>query len=115
MSVREQSELSALSPRPELLSASRRLGITKNGHISGVDDEHAKKIKKEFGQRLRAIRRRKGLSQETLALTCGLDRAYFGGIERGEHNISLVTLCKIARALKLKPAALLPFLRGGGS
>jgi transcriptional regulator with XRE-family HTH domain len=72
-----------------------------------VESDQAKKIKKEFGQRLRVIRRQKGLSQETLALTCDLDRTYIGGVERGERNISLVNIHKIARALKIKPDALL--------
>ena len=71
-----------------------------------MEDEHATKIKREFGQRLRAIRQQKGLSQETLGLTCGLDRTYIGGVERGERNISLVNIYKITRALKIKPATL---------
>jgi transcriptional regulator with XRE-family HTH domain len=72
-----------------------------------VDREAAKKIKRDFGQRLRAIRKDKGLSQETLALMCGLDRTYIGGVERGERNISLVNIYKIGRALKIKPEVLL--------
>ena len=56
-------------------------------------------IKAAFGQRLRALRVTKGLSQEKLALTCDLDRTYIGGIERGERNVSLINIEKIAEAL----------------
>jgi len=41
----------------------------------------------------------KGLSQEALALACDLDRTHIGGIERGEPNVSLVNIQKIATAL----------------
>ena len=57
------------------------------------------RIKREFGERLRQLRKHKGLSQETLALACGLDRTYIGGVERGERNLSLINICKIAGAL----------------
>lgn len=40
-------------------------------------------------------------SQEAFADLCGLDRTYIGGIERGERNVALVNLERIARALKL--------------
>ena len=56
-------------------------------------------IKVAFGKRLRALRAAKGLSQEKLALTCDLNRTYIGGIERGERNVSLVNIQKIASAL----------------
>jgi transcriptional regulator with XRE-family HTH domain len=48
---------------------------------------------------VRELRKRKQLSQETLALACNLDRTYIGGVERGERNISLVNIHKIAEAL----------------
>jgi len=57
------------------------------------------RIKKQFGNSLRELRRGKGLSQEELALECGLDRTYIGGVERGERNISLINIYKIAGAL----------------
>jgi transcriptional regulator with XRE-family HTH domain len=56
-------------------------------------------IKKAFGNRLRALRKQKGLSQEKLALSCDLDRTYVGGVERGERNIGLINIHRIAAAL----------------
>lgn len=58
-------------------------------------------IKTTFGKRMRELRTAKGLSQEALALICGLDRTYIGGIERGERNVSLVNIEKIAAGLGL--------------
>ena len=58
-------------------------------------------VKVAFGQHLRALRVAKGLSQEKLALTCGLDRTYIGSVERGERNVSLVNIQKIAAALRV--------------
>ena len=64
------------------------------------------RIKKEFGLHLREIRKEKGLSQEELALECNLDRTYIGGVERGERNISLINIYKIAKALGVSAKAL---------
>ena len=56
-------------------------------------------IQQHFGERVRELRKEKGLSQEALALACDLDRTYIGGGERGERNISLLNIQKIADAL----------------
>ena len=64
------------------------------------------KIKATFGRRLRAARKEKGFSQESLALACELDRTYIGGVERGERNISLVNIIRIAKALEIHPREL---------
>jgi transcriptional regulator with XRE-family HTH domain len=60
-----------------------------------------------FGNRVRELRKKKGLSQEGLALESGLDRSYVGGVERGERNISLENIEKLARALGVHPSELL--------
>ncbi|MCB1591206.1 MAG: helix-turn-helix transcriptional regulator [Alphaproteobacteria bacterium] len=64
-----------------------------------MNKKEESRIKKKFGERLRELRKRKNLSQESLALSCGLDRTYIGGVERGERNISLINMYKIAAAL----------------
>ncbi len=53
----------------------------------------------EFGSRVRALRRAHGWSQEQLADRAALHRTYIGSVERGERNISLVNMEKIAAAL----------------
>ena len=58
-------------------------------------------ILKRFGKAVRAKRRELGVSQEEFADMCGLDRTYVGGIERGERNLSLVNIERIAKALKI--------------
>ncbi len=69
------------------------------------NEKYEIKVKKAFGEELRLLRKKKsaqktsGLSQESLALACDLDRTYIGGVERGERNISLVNIQKIAKTL----------------
>lgn len=52
-----------------------------------------------FGERVRQIRKEKGLSQEALADLAGIDRSYMGHIERGDQNITLTKIHQIADAL----------------
>ena len=59
-----------------------------------------------LGQRIRAARRELDMSQERLAHEAGLDRSYVGRVERGEHNLTFISLVKIARALERDVAAL---------
>jgi len=58
-------------------------------------------IRGRFGKAVRQKRHELGVSQEAFADLCELDRTYIGGIERGERNVALVNVEKIARALKI--------------
>ncbi|PSG87391.1 helix-turn-helix domain-containing protein [Aurantibacter aestuarii] len=60
------------------------------------------KILIKFGERVREIRKEKGLSQEELAHIADLHRTYIGMIERAEKNITLINIEKIANALEVK-------------
>jgi transcriptional regulator with XRE-family HTH domain len=57
-------------------------------------------IRARFGKAVRQRRHKLGVSQEAFADLCELDRTYIGGIERGERNVALINIEKIARALK---------------
>jgi transcriptional regulator with XRE-family HTH domain len=60
-----------------------------------------------LGTVIREVRTEHGLSQEALAADAELDRSYMGGIERGEHNLTLINLHRIATALGTEPSKLL--------
>ena len=60
-----------------------------------------------LGDAIRRTRADLGLSQESLAVDAGLDRSYVGGIERGEHNVSVMNLHKLAAAMGVKISVLL--------
>lgn len=60
-----------------------------------------------LGEAIRSARKAAGLSQELLAVDADLDRSYMGGIERGEHNITIMNLCRISAALQVCPSNLL--------
>ena len=61
-------------------------------------------ILKDFGGRIKELRIQKGLSQEELAYLAGVHRTYIGAVERGEKNISLKNIKKVADALNIKVA-----------
>lgn len=58
-------------------------------------------VRVRFGRAIRQRRHKLGVSQEEFADLCGLDRTYIGGIERGERNVSLVNVERIAKTLKV--------------
>ena len=66
-------------------------------------------IRRLFGQRVRALRKAKGLSQERLAYVSGLDRSYMGGVERGQRNVSIDNIAALARALEVEIYVLFVF------
>ena len=61
----------------------------------------------QLGATVRKRRLALGLSQEQLAERANLHWTYIGGIERGERNVSLLNIVKIARALNITPSRLL--------
>jgi transcriptional regulator with XRE-family HTH domain len=58
-------------------------------------------LAKNFGASVRRLRSEKGYSQERFAEVCRIDRSYMGMIERGEVNVTLVMVIKLARGLRM--------------
>jgi transcriptional regulator with XRE-family HTH domain len=73
--------------------------------VSGATDDEG--LLKSLGGVIREQRKARRLSQEALADASGIDRSHMGKIERGERNVTLLNLAKIARALGSKPSTLL--------
>ncbi len=72
-------------------------------------EKHPNLIK--IGKKIREMRKQKGFSQEDFAAEAQLGRTYYGRIERGEQNISIQNLIRIALALQVEMCELLPPLR----
>ena len=64
-----------------------------------MTSRYEEQLKRAFGARMRKVREDLGISQEELAHRCDLNRTYIGSVERGERNVSLVNINKIAQAL----------------
>ena len=79
-----------------------------------MNKERRAAVQRAFGDRVRMLRRRLGVSQDEFALRSGLHRTYIGAVERGECNISLVNVVRIAETLEVPPAALLERDDAGG-
>lgn len=65
-------------------------------------------LAKNIAELIRARRKSLGLSQEELGDRAGLHRTYIGALERGERNLSVRTLYRVAAALDCRPSDLLP-------
>ena len=66
-------------------------------------------IRKKFGKQLRSLRKDAKLSQEQLGFKANIHRTYIGSVERGEQNVSLNNMHKIAKALKVSLKDLFDF------
>jgi len=64
-------------------------------------------IRKVFGQNMRRIRLAAGLSQAAVAASMGVDRAHVSSMERGQQNVTLLTMWQVSEALACKPAEFL--------
>lgn len=58
-------------------------------------------IKKQFGNRIKSLRLKMGLSQEKFALKINMDRTYYASVESGKRNVSLENIKKIADGLEI--------------
>lgn len=61
-----------------------------------------------MGRRIRQLREKHNIAQEEFAALAGLDRSYYGGVERGERNVSALNLARIAATLDVEMGALFP-------
>lgn len=76
------------------------------GQVAPLPYQHALK---RFGQELQRARKAKGISQEKLAVTIGVDRTYLSLVEGGHRNPSLRFLYRVAKALNVSSNELLSF------
>lgn len=61
-----------------------------------------------LGQKIRELREERGYAQEAFANEVGLDRSYYGGIERGERNVAALNLMLLAKKLEVEAGELFP-------
>ena len=72
-------------------------------NMNGMEDySQDENILEKFGERVRKLRIKQGISQEKFALKIGMDRAYYSSVENGKHSISLEKIELIARGLEVK-------------
>lgn len=74
--------------------------------MSAAPSSTERQHREAFGRRVRALRQPQGLGQEALADRAGLHRTYVGSVERGERNVSLDNIWRLAAALGVHPREL---------
>lgn len=62
-----------------------------------------------FGNKVAELRKQSKMTQEALAFKSGLDRSYLSGVERGQRNVALVNIFKLAEALEIEPGEFFSF------
>jgi transcriptional regulator with XRE-family HTH domain len=66
-------------------------------------------IKEKFGIKVKTLRIKRGWSQEKLSLTANIDRTYIPSIEKGQRNVSITVIEKIAKAFQIEIEFLMDF------
>lgn len=74
-----------------------------------ADEQNDLEFRKAFGKRIKFLRQQKDITQERLGFLAQLDRTYIGGLERGERNITLGNIKRIADALQIPVIKLFKF------
>lgn len=70
--------------------------------------EHKDPLMEAVGRRIRQVREGKGFAQEEFAYRAGIDRSYYGAVERGRYSVTAVNLIRIALALEVEVGELFP-------
>ena len=80
-----------------------------SGKVSGLASQNRqdRRYLKRLGLQVRVLRTARELTQDQLADLAGLDRTYISRVERGAHNITVLTLVRVAQALDVAPGELL--------
>lgn len=76
-------------------------------HLATVPKHVKSDPRVKFGKAVRALRMKRGLSQERLAELAEIHRTYIGDVERGTRNISLINMCRISEALSISLSTLI--------
>lgn len=81
--------------------------MTVGTHSNQRDQAGGQDVCVAFGARVRTLRKARGLNQQQLGDKAGMKRTYIGGVERGERNLGLINILRLARALDVSPRDLL--------
>lgn len=80
----------------------------RDNNAAGSGTGNGRSVRLAFGRRVRELRKAHGYTQEGFAAASGLDRSYYGRIERGEQNVSLENISAVAGALGVPIGELFP-------
>ena len=89
------------------LSLDYNLSTGQDNFMEKDEEQQLTDFKKAFGEAVRELRNKTGVSQEQFAHDAGIDRSYMGAIERGTKNVTIKNIVKIANALSKKPSEIL--------
>ena len=80
--------------------------MAKERHTTKKSEKNAALV--ALGNQIRKVREGRGISQEDFAAKAGIDRSYYGSVERGERNVAALNLMRIAVALEVEVGELFP-------